>query len=52
MTEGESPLWGLLEATRSRRQLHEVETGIAQSRPFPRGRVGWKPEANRSTERK
>ena len=49
---GESPLWGLLEATRSQRQLHEIEAGIAQPRPFPRGRVGWKPEAKRSTERK
>ncbi len=36
----------------SRRQLHEDEAGFAQWRPFPRGRVGWKPEANRSTERK
>jgi hypothetical protein len=52
MTEGESPLWGPLEATRSRRQLHETEAGIAQWRSFPRGRVGWKPEATRSSERK
>ena len=36
MTEGESPLWSLLEATRSRRQLHEVEAGIAQSRSSDR----------------
>jgi len=35
MIEGESPLWGLLEATRSRRQLHETEAGIAQPWPFP-----------------
>ncbi len=36
----------------SRRQLHEVEAGFGQPRPSPQGRVGWKPEANRSTERK
>ena len=36
----------------SRRQLHEDEAGFVQRMPFPRGRVGWKPEANRSTERK
>jgi hypothetical protein len=41
-----------LEATMSRRQLHEVKAVIVPPRPFPRGRVGWKPEAYRSTERK
>jgi len=52
MIEGESPLWGQLEATRSRRQLHEAEMDRVHAKPFPRGRVGWKPEVNRSTERK
>jgi hypothetical protein len=51
MIEGERPLSGRLEATRSRRQLHATERGIAQPRSFPRGRVGRKPEANLSTER-
>jgi hypothetical protein len=35
LTEGESPLWGLLEATKSQRQLHETEAVIAQPRSFP-----------------
>jgi len=35
MTEGESPLWSLLEVTMSRRQLHEDEADSARRRPFP-----------------
>src|SRR3954466_3232605 len=49
---GESPLRGELVATASRRQLH---AGICRRETpalAPRGRVGKKPEANRSTERK
>ena len=52
ITEGASPLWSPLEATMSWRQLHEAKADTMPSRSFPRGRVGWKPEAYRSTERK
>src|SRR3990172_5521115 len=35
MTGGASPLWSLLEATMSRRQLHEEEAGLCTAEAFP-----------------
>jgi len=52
MTEGASPFWNRLEVTKSRRQLHEMEVVFGPRKSFPQGRVGWKPEAYRRTERK
>ena len=49
---GESPLWGELVATTSRRQLHGRVCRRETPSLEPRGRVERKPEANRSTERK
>jgi hypothetical protein len=49
---GGSPLRGELVATVSRRQLHAAWPVVRRAMPAPRGRVGKKPEANRSTERK
>jgi len=49
---GESPSRGELVATASRRQLHAGRCRRETPALAPRGRVGKKPEANRSTERK
>jgi hypothetical protein len=49
---GGSPLRGELVATVSRRQLHAAWSVVRRATLAPRGRVGKKPEANRSTERK
>ena len=49
---GESPSRGELVATASRRQLHAASAVVMTPVLAPRGRVGKKPEANRSTERK
>ena len=49
---GASPLRSKLEATASRRQLHAGGGVARQSGLAPRGRVGKKPEARCSTERK
>src|SRR5262249_34421500 len=49
---GASPLRSKLEATASRRQLHAGRGVARQSGLAPRGRVGKKPEARCSTERK
>src|SRR5580698_630674 len=49
---GASPLRSKSEATASRRQLHAGGGVARQSGLAPRGRVGKKPEARCSTERK
>ena len=48
---GASPSRGELVATVSRRQLHAAWSVVRRAMLAPRGRVGKKPEANRSTER-
>jgi hypothetical protein len=52
MTEGASPFWNHLEVTKSQRQPHETEIVFGLPKSFPRGRVEWKPEVYRCTERK
>jgi hypothetical protein len=49
---GGSPSRGELVATVSRRQLHAAWPVARRAMLAPRGRVGKKPEADRSTERK